>query len=251
MLLSICVAIAQNAEQADTLRPVHQEQLRAAADSAYLQHHYEEAYQSYTALAKAGIDPHLYYNIGNTCFKMKRYPEAILWYERALRFDPSDEDAQYNLSVCRSRAMVRADNGQQMFLVSCWHRTLASQSVDGWAYRVLFTLALSMLLLVCCRRLPRLWMRKMAAVLFCPAVMACIFCIVAAATTYHHFNHTTMAVVMRDTPVRNESGGSQISVLAAGYTLEVLDKSPSGQWLVENENISLKGWVNAQDLEEI
>lgn len=251
MMLSICFAKAQSEEPADTLRHDRQEQLLAAADSAYLQHRYEEAYQGYTALAQAGIDPHLYYNIGNTCFKMKHYPEAILWYERALRYNPADEDAQYNLSVCRSRAMVRADNGQQMFLVSWWRRTLSSQSVDGWAYWALFTLSLSMALLVCCRRLPRLWMRKTAAVLFCPAVMACIFCIVAAATTYHRFNHTTMAVVMKDTPVRNESGGAQISVLAAGYTLEVLDKSPSGQWLVENENISLKGWVNAQDLEEI
>lgn len=251
LLLSVQTAGAKSYTASDTLQSVNREALLITADSAYSQGCYEQAYAAYTLVARDGVHPKLYYNIGNTCFKMKRFPEAILWYERSLRYDPADEDARYNLSVCRSRVHVREGNGQEMFLLSWLRRTLASLSVDGWGFLLLVFLSVSMTLVVCCRRLPRLWMRKTASVLLCPAILACLLCIVAAVTTYHRFRHTTLAVVMKDTPVQSEGSTREMPVLAAGYTLEVLDKSPSGLWLIENTDIPVKGWVNAVDLEEI
>ena len=46
--------------------------------------------------------PELYCNIGDSYFKQGNYPKAILFYERALKLDPSYSDARYNLEFAGS-----------------------------------------------------------------------------------------------------------------------------------------------------
>ncbi|MBP5247504.1 MAG: tetratricopeptide repeat protein [Fibrobacter sp.] len=44
----------------------------------------------------------LFYNLGNAYFREKRLGLAILNYEKALRFDPTNSDYRYNLKFARS-----------------------------------------------------------------------------------------------------------------------------------------------------
>ena len=55
-------------------------------------------------------DGRLYYNLGNACFKSGKLGEAILWYERARRLLPHDEDIEANL---RFANLVKKDRDPQ------------------------------------------------------------------------------------------------------------------------------------------
>ncbi len=69
----------------------------------YQEGDFEEALASYLRLEEAGFESgEVYYNIGNTYFKLGAVAQSILYYERARRLLPGDQDVQANLDLARS-----------------------------------------------------------------------------------------------------------------------------------------------------
>ncbi len=69
----------------------------------YQEGDFEGALASYLRLMEAGFESgEVYYNIGNTYFKLGDVAHSILYYERARRLLPGDEDVQANLDLARS-----------------------------------------------------------------------------------------------------------------------------------------------------
>ena len=69
----------------------------------YQEGDFENALTSYLRLVEAGFESgEVYYNIGNTYFKLGDVAQSILYYERARRLLPGDEDVQANLDLARS-----------------------------------------------------------------------------------------------------------------------------------------------------
>ena len=56
---------------------------------------------------------HVYYNLGNAQFKTGDLESAIASYKHALRFNPQDADAQYNLALAQQLLKQQADFAQQ------------------------------------------------------------------------------------------------------------------------------------------
>lgn len=76
-------------------------------------HHYDEgkfaeAEQGYQSLVKDGhYSPQLFYNLGNTEFRLEKTGAAILNYERAEMLAPGNPEVQANLSFARTQAGVK------------------------------------------------------------------------------------------------------------------------------------------------
>ncbi|MBN2054526.1 tetratricopeptide repeat protein [bacterium] len=71
-------------------------------NAAYDQGDYEAALGSYQAIIEQDIhNGSVFYNAGNACFQLGRLGEAILYYERAARLLPRDEDVRINLQLAR------------------------------------------------------------------------------------------------------------------------------------------------------
>ena len=69
----------------------------------YQEGDFENALTSYLRLVEGGFESgEVYYNIGNTYFKLGDLAQSILYYERARRLIPADEDVQANLELARS-----------------------------------------------------------------------------------------------------------------------------------------------------
>lgn len=72
---------------------------------------YLKAYHRYAALAAEDTDnAAVYYNLGNTCFRLGRTGEAILNYKKALKLHAHDENILHNLEIARTQ---RKDSIQQ------------------------------------------------------------------------------------------------------------------------------------------
>ena len=54
-----------------------------------------------------------YYNIGNSLYRMGKLPESILAYTQALKLNPNDEDAKYNLEFVRAKLKDQSQEQQQ------------------------------------------------------------------------------------------------------------------------------------------
>ena len=76
-------------------------------DAYYKQQRYDEAartFQTYSAMEKnPESSSRALYNVGNTLFKQNKFEESIEAYKQALRHNPNDDDARYNLELAKEK----------------------------------------------------------------------------------------------------------------------------------------------------
>jgi tetratricopeptide (TPR) repeat protein len=90
----------------------------------YQEGDFEGALASYLRLVEAGFESgEVYYNIGNTYFKLGDVAPSILYYERARRLLPGDADVQANLDLARSLTVDEIEPLPRFWLFS---------AVDWW-----------------------------------------------------------------------------------------------------------------------
>ena len=135
--LTLCVSLAW-AEAAET--PA---QLFERANAAYEAGNYAAAVDDYERAAASGVTaPDLFYNLGNAYFKQGDLGRAVLWFERARRLAPRDDDVRENLDLTRSllrdQELLAASPRWRSALLA-WHRdTTTAESVA--VASILFTL---------------------------------------------------------------------------------------------------------------
>jgi tetratricopeptide (TPR) repeat protein len=115
------------------------------ANQLYLNGDYSSAREEYLKIVNSGFESvELYYNLGNTFYKLGQIPSAILYYEKALIINPKDVDIQFNLEQA-NRLVVDKVNPVNEFFFKKWIRAVAGiLKADAWG---LLSLAAFLLLL--------------------------------------------------------------------------------------------------------
>lgn len=233
---------------------------RAGADSlwnagvaAYADAKWDEAARNWIAIVDAGfISPELYNNIGNAFFKQEKYAEAVLFYERALRLDPSFEDAGYNLEFVGSLIQDRIETVPEFFLKS-WIRSLSySMSSRSWAIvsLCLFALALAMALLFLLSA--GAGARKTGFFSGLSALAISILCLTFSLTQKSALNRTDEAVVTAAvSPVKSSPASTSVDlfVLHEGTKVKVLEVV--GGWCNIELGDGRQGWIREGDAQII
>lgn len=106
---------------------------KAEGDSAYIRNDYAAAIQIYETLLQNGEAAELYYNLGNSYYKVDNIAKAILNYERALLLQPGNVDIRANLEIARSKTIDKATPVPELFFVAWTKSLINSMSVDAWA----------------------------------------------------------------------------------------------------------------------
>ena len=115
------------------------------ATSAYQNQNYEDAVQLYQSLVNDGFaGGELYYNLGNAYFKMDKLGLSILYYEKALKYSPGDEDILHNLAIANARTVDKIKEVPNLFLVDWFNYYLALFPVLTWTL-ILYVSFLSLL----------------------------------------------------------------------------------------------------------
>ncbi len=100
-------------QQALTKNPVFTPGIFNLGNALYQQKNFDASRKAMNAAAKNTTDKQVKgnasYNIGNTYMAEQKWEEAINAYKEALRLNPNDEAAKYNLSY--ARAMMKKNQG--------------------------------------------------------------------------------------------------------------------------------------------
>lgn len=103
-----------------------------SADSAYHQKRYQDAIKIYESQFEQGTSSDLYYNLGCCYYKMHDVPKAILYFERALMLDASNDDARINLSFVRQKSKIE-ENAPGSVLENIIKESVGMLSSNAWA----------------------------------------------------------------------------------------------------------------------
>jgi tetratricopeptide (TPR) repeat protein len=98
------------------------------ANRLYNQNQFHEAAESYERIIADGVkNGHLYYNLGNTYFRLGNLPKAILNYVKAQNLLPRNEDVEANLEYAIRQTVDQLDGRKPHALESIlfWVRDLS------------------------------------------------------------------------------------------------------------------------------
>ena len=126
------------------------ENLFAKGNDYYLKGNYEETINIFESIVEKGFEgKSLYYNLGNAYFRVGKLGLAILYYEKAKKLAPSDEDINYNLAFANSKIVDKIETLPRFFIFDWWENLLALLSVSGWTYLSYFFYLLTLISIAC------------------------------------------------------------------------------------------------------
>ena len=138
LILSFLIINVISASQIDDLMK--------QGNAAYQNGNYQNAISDYEELVHDGYEGvSLYYNLGNAYYKDGKLGYSILYYEKALKLSPNDDDIQHNLAIANSKTIDRINTLPRFFIFQWWESLLSFFSVKGWTYfaYILFILILA------------------------------------------------------------------------------------------------------------
>jgi tetratricopeptide (TPR) repeat protein len=95
--------------------------LFAKANQLYAKAQYKEAVDAYQQVLDDGYQSAaLYFNMGNASYKNDDIPSAILYYEKAHRLSPGDDDINFNLRFANLKSTDKVDEAPEFFLTKWW-----------------------------------------------------------------------------------------------------------------------------------
>ena len=226
---------------------------KAEGDSAYIKEDYAAAIQIYEALLKNGEAADVYYNLGNSYYKIGEIAKAVLNYERALLLQPGNGDIRANLEVARAKTIDKVEPVPEVFFVS-WIKSLTnSMSVDAWATWGIVSFILLIIAFYFFIFSKQIMLKKIGFISGIILLIVTVCSNLFASQQKEHLVNRSEAIVMnpsvtvRSTP--SESGTS-LFILHEGRKVSVKDNSMK-EWKEIRLEDGKVGWVPASAIEVI
>ncbi len=223
------------------------------ANEEYNKEMYADAVEDYLKVIAAGYESGtLYYNLGNAYFKLDDIPSAILYYEKAKKLNPYDEDLDFNLNVAKMKVLDKIEPLPELFFKTWWRDLVNLFRADSWteislALFVLFFVLLSLYLLSGFTRI-----RKLSFYTGLIVLVMSVFTFVLASQKFTMERNLKEAIVFAPTiTVKSSPNENSVDlfVIHEGSKVQVIDKV--GEWYkIRIANGSI-GWLPLETVKAI
>lgn len=230
-----------------------QDALFVKANSAYAKARYKEALDTYQKIISQGYhSAAVYFNMGNASYKLEDIPSALLYYEKAHKISPSDEDINFNIRFVNSKTSDKIEEVPDFFL-SVWFKSLIL-SISANALSVLslaFVLSGAVLLIV--------YFFAGATLIKKTSFFAAVILFILGILTVFILNrqvdyfedHRQGIIFSNTVTVKSEPSDTSRSlfVIHEGAKVDLLSKNNA--WVKVKLANGNEGWMRLSDLKEI
>lgn len=249
IMLMLIIPFAADAQQKDYI-----DSLWNAANTAYTEGRWSDAAADYSMIVDSGLESaRLYCNMGNAYFKDDNVPAAILYYERALKLDPSYADARFNLELLNAGIQDRIEPVPELILKT-WTRKLCYMSdSDNWTicFLAFFGIFCGLVILFLLGR--TVAARRTGFYAGVVMLLLSVMCLSFALWQKNDYIRADEAIIMIPvTSVKSSPSGESskdLFILHEGTKVKLIDQV--GGW----SNIELadgrQGWLQTDDMELI
>jgi hypothetical protein len=183
---------------------------------------------------------------------MNDLASAILYYEKAKKLNPGNEDINFNLKVTNNKIADKIEPLPEMFYKR-WYRNLVELfPVDQWARITLLTYILSLLFALIYVMSQRIYLRKMG---FWAGILFFILSLVSvhfSVQNYKTLQNNTEAIIFAPTVTIKSSPDEKsidLFVLHEGTKIKILDNI--GNWYEIRIANGSVGWLPVSSVEKI
>lgn len=223
------------------------------ADSAYQKEDYTGAIRMYEQIAANGYESaSLFYNLGNAYYKSGENAKALLWYERALKLDPADEDIQHNIAFVNRKIIDKIDAVPETLFAQWWRNVTNLMTERQWAVLSIigsFLLFLSIGAYLFARNGG---VRTTGFVTFWISIIIIVFSVIFASKQKENATHHNEAIVMDlvvDAKNSPSATGKNLFVIHEGLKVQITNEMNG--WVEIRLPNGEKGWIAQNSIEKI
>jgi tetratricopeptide (TPR) repeat protein len=222
-------------------------------NNLYQKANYKEAAATYQKMVDDGYQSaSLYFNLGNAYYKNGDIAPALLYYEKAHRLSPGDEDIRINIQFANSKTTDKIEAAPEFFITKWWTGFILALPANTLAvFSVLLFIGASCLLILY-RFSGSVMVKKISfysAILLLLLSIGTVF-ISGRQAAYFDAHHDGIifnsSVNVKNAPSNTAKNGF---VLHEGTKVNILDKNAS--WIKIKLANGNEGWVGAADVREI
>lgn len=215
------------------------------ANDYYRKGEYEKALSIYEQILNNGyVSSDLYYNIGNTYHKLENIPAAILYYERAKKLSPSDEDIDFNLKLANLRVVDKIDPIPRFFIVEWWYSLSNIFNSEKWSIITIISSWLFVLSILVIRLINIPIIKNLFIPIIILSMISIIFTFLLSYTQYKYENDKTVAIVFsQNVSVKSspDEAGTDLFVIHEGVKVKILDSL--NEWIKIKLADGKVGWI--------
>ncbi len=219
------------------------------ATNCYLKKQYDSAVIYFEKIAKNNPkNAEVYYNLGNSYYRLNKIAPAVLNYERALHINPSYQDAKDNLSITQARISHSIQSSDAIFFIKWWRSITSPSNASLWAILAAIAYILS---------LATIWIRRYHKRISLPFQLPGILIFICVCSMLFAFKSAALymtpdkAVVFEnDAPLMNrELKGKPLSLLPEGTT--VIINAENDLWAEVTLPDGRSGWVMLEQIKKL
>lgn len=229
------------------------QQLFDQATASYNEGEYTKAADNYLKILEGGEhSAELYFNLGNTYYKLNNIAPSIYYYEKALLLKPNDQDIKNNLAYAQNMTLDAIEPLPQTTISKIYKQLTSKLTFDQWAYVAI----VFMMLFVCCYI--GFYYFKFSTekrIAFISSFIFLLFSLIAvilAYVQYSKFKSDQPAIVFaEEVGIKSEPNNRSqaIFTLHAGSKVHVLEQL--NDWKKIQINDGKTGWLLADDIKEL
>lgn len=223
------------------------------AEEAYSKENYSTSVEIYEALADSvGVSAELYYNLGNSYYKLKNYPKAVLNYERALLLSPGDDDVKFNLNMAKANIVDKIDVVDRSF-ISMWFESIRNiTSSNRWAIIAVISFILFLIGIFIYIFGKQITLKKIGFFGGAILLMFSIYANIASYKQKQKIIERETAIIMAPSITIKSSpseSGTELFILHEGTKVQITDKM--GEWSEIKIEDGNSGWIKTSEMEII
>lgn len=229
------------------------EQLANQAAKAYNLKQYPEAIALYEKVISNGYESYsLYYNLGNAYFRNNENAPAVLFYEKALKLAPNNEDIKHNIEVVNSKLIDKVEMVPELFYKRWWKQILNLMDIDILATLNILMITFALILIAVYIAVSNLLIRKIS---FWAGIALLFFFsigVTAAAQRNHYLTGQHEAIIfIQNVNIKSspDENSKDIFVLHEGTKVKLLDVV--AEWQEIRIANGSTGWIKASDIRKI
>lgn len=223
------------------------------ANNLYKNGSYSKAIDVYLSIEKQGLkSDELYYNLGNSYYKLNKVAPSIYYYEKALIVNPSNEDVISNLSFAKRMTIDVIEELPKTFLQRFSTNIIQKYTFDTWAIIAVSTSFLAALLFLFYYFSSG---TKIKLLFFNTSILAVFILVISVSFAFKNYDivkNTKSAIIFADKiDVKNAPTNTSENIfeLHEGTKVQILDELDN--WKKIKLADGKIGWTTKGNLKEI